>query len=89
MNRGNGMAKTIGQLNSGRLSGRDDRGGRGERHRGEDRGRSQAASMRERGDDHGRQRERGDDHGRNGSLSRGEREPGDDHGGPLITPDFL
>src|ERR1041385_2315671 len=63
MNRGSGVMSATGRINS-------NRGlmtGRGERQRGDDRGR-------------GHHRERGDNRGGNASITRGERDPGDDHG---------
>ncbi len=70
MTRGRGTNDLVGHNrteNHSITSGRDDRGGRGERERGDDRGRNASLTRGE--------REPGDDHGRR------HREPGDDRGG--------
>ncbi len=82
MNRGNGISNAVGRNNSSRqvTGGRDDRGGRGERHPGEDRGRGASATARERqpGDDRGHHREPGDHKGGAKAATAGERQPRDD-----------
>lgn len=100
MTRGRGTNNVIGQNRTENRTitrSRDDRGGHGERERGDDKGRNASITRGERepGDDHGRHRERGDDKGGNRQTSinpnrevepgddhgRRHREPGDDHGG--------